>query len=105
MITKNSPIAVVDSGMGGITVLRKLHRIMPNENYIYFGDSANSPYGTKTKEQIRDITVNLVEKMMENKAGKAFVKTVEPVVMAILLLVVTAYLVDGSFNPFLYFRF
>ena len=68
MITKQSPIAVVDSGMGGITVLRKLHRIMPNENYIYFGDSANSPYGTKTKEQIRDITVNLVEKMMERGA-------------------------------------
>lgn len=68
MITKNSPIAVVDSGMGGITVLRKLHRIMPNENYIYFGDSANSPYGTKTKEQIREITVDLVERMMERGA-------------------------------------
>ena len=68
MITKNSPIAVVDSGMGGITVLKKLHRIMPNENYIYFGDSANSPYGTKTKDEIRDITVSLVEKMMERGA-------------------------------------
>lgn len=68
MITKSSPIAVVDSGMGGITVLKKLHRIMPNENYIYFGDSANSPYGTKTKEQIRDITVALVEKMMQRGA-------------------------------------
>ena len=68
MITKNSPIAVVDSGMGGITVLKKLHRIMPNENYIYFGDSANSPYGTKTKDEIRDITVRLVEKMMERGA-------------------------------------
>lgn len=68
MITKNSPIAVVDSGMGGITVLRKLHRIMPNENYIYFGDSANSPYGTRTKDEIRDITVALAEKMMERGA-------------------------------------
>ncbi len=68
MITKTSPIAVVDSGMGGITVLRKLHRIMPNENYIYFGDSANSPYGTKTKEQIRHITVDIVETMMKRGA-------------------------------------
>lgn len=67
MITKYSPIAVVDSGMGGITVLKKLHRIMPNENYIFFGDSANSPYGTKTKEEIRDITVSIVERQM--KAG------------------------------------
>ena len=47
----------------------------------------------------------LVEKIMKNKVGKSVVKTIEPVVMAILLLVVTAYLVDGSFNPFLYFRF
>ncbi|MBQ4348698.1 MAG: glutamate racemase [Clostridia bacterium] len=68
MITKESPIAVVDSGMGGITVLRKLHRLMPNENYIYFGDSANSPYGTKTKEEIRLLTVNAVESLMKRGA-------------------------------------
>ena len=66
--TSSSPIAVVDSGMGGITVLRKLHRIMPNENYIYFGDSANSPYGTKTKEEIKNITVNAVEALMKRGA-------------------------------------
>ncbi len=67
-ITKESPIAVVDSGMGGITVLKKLHRIMPNENYIYFGDSANSPYGTKTKEEIRILTVDAVEALMKRGA-------------------------------------
>lgn len=69
---KQSPIAVIDSGMGGITVLRKLHRIMPNENYIYFGDSANSPYGTKTTEQIRDLTVQGVEMLM-SKGAKSVV--------------------------------
>lgn len=68
MNKKTDPIAVVDSGMGGITVLRKLHRIMPNENYIYFGDSANSPYGTKTTEQIRELTVNAVEALMKRGA-------------------------------------
>ncbi len=68
MNKKTDPIAVVDSGMGGITVLRKLHRIMPNENYIYFGDSANSPYGTKTKEEIRSLTVNAVEMLMKRGA-------------------------------------
>lgn len=46
-----------------------------------------------------------VEKIMENKVGKVVVKNLEPVIMVVLLLVVTAYLVDGSFNPFLYFRF
>lgn len=68
MNKKTDPIAVVDSGMGGITVLRKLYRIMPNENYIYFGDSANSPYGTKTTEQIRELTVKAVEGLMERGA-------------------------------------
>lgn len=68
MNKKTDPIAVVDSGMGGITVLRKLHRLMPNENYIYFGDSANSPYGTKTTEEIRNLTVNAVESLMERGA-------------------------------------
>ncbi len=62
---KTSPIAVIDSGMGGISVLRKLYKIMPNENYIYFGDSANAPYGIKTIEEIRSLTVEAAERMIE----------------------------------------
>ena len=50
------PIAVFDSGVGGISVLRELVRIMPNENYIYYGDSLNAPYGTKTLEEVRRLT-------------------------------------------------
>lgn len=51
---KNSTdaIGVFDSGFGGISVLKELVSIMPNENYIYYGDSANAPYGIKTKEDI-----------------------------------------------------
>ena len=45
------PIAVFDSGVGGISVLRALLEEMPNENYRYYGDSANAPYGTKSLEQ------------------------------------------------------
>lgn len=45
-------IGVFDSGVGGVSVLRELTRLMPDENYIYMGDSANAPYGTKTKEEI-----------------------------------------------------
>ena len=44
------PIGVFDSGVGGISVLRELVAQMPNENYIFFGDSKNAPYGTKTLE-------------------------------------------------------
>ncbi len=56
MTNKTSPIGVFDSGMGGVSVLRKLSRIMPSEDFIYFGDSINAPYGTKSKDEIRDLT-------------------------------------------------
>ena len=44
------PIGVFDSGVGGISVLRELVALMPNENFIFYGDSKNAPYGTKTLE-------------------------------------------------------
>ena len=40
------PIGVFDSGVGGISVLRELVALMPNENFIFYGDSKNAPYGT-----------------------------------------------------------
>ncbi len=54
--TNELPIAVLDSGVGGISVLRELMRLMPNENYLYYGDSANAPYGEKTSEAVLAIT-------------------------------------------------
>lgn len=50
------PIGVFDSGVGGISVLRELVALMPNENYIFFGDSKNAPYGTKTLEEVQRLT-------------------------------------------------
>ena len=47
MDKRNLPIAFFDSGVGGISVLREALALMPRENYVYFGDSANAPYGTK----------------------------------------------------------
>ncbi|MBP5618277.1 MAG: aspartate/glutamate racemase family protein, partial [Clostridia bacterium] len=64
MINKSQPIAVIDSGIGGATVLRELLKVMPNENYIYFGDSANAPYGTKTVEQVQALSVATAERML-----------------------------------------
>lgn len=46
------PIGVFDSGIGGITVVRHIHKMLPKESVVYFGDSANLPYGTKTPQQI-----------------------------------------------------
>lgn len=48
----NAAIGVFDSGMGGLTCVQELNRLMPNENIIYFGDTARIPYGTRSKETI-----------------------------------------------------
>ncbi len=58
-------IAVFDSGVGGISVLKELVAQMPGENYLYFGDSANAPYGEKSTEQVRKLTLAAAESLME----------------------------------------
>jgi len=57
----NRPIGVFDSGVGGLTVLKRLTEELPNENYIYFGDTARVPYGEKTKEQLIDIVKEILD--------------------------------------------
>lgn len=54
-------IAVFDSGVGGLTCLEYLKKLLPNEDYIYFGDFKNNPYGTKTKEELRKILKENIE--------------------------------------------
>ncbi len=49
---KHRPIGVFDSGIGGLTVVREIRKILPEESIVYFGDSARVPYGTKSKETI-----------------------------------------------------
>ncbi len=51
-------IAVLDSGVGGISVLKELTSLLPNENYLYFGDKKNLPYGNKSKRKLLEITFN-----------------------------------------------
>jgi glutamate racemase len=60
---KEDYIAVFDSGVGGISVLRQLRKLMPNENYIYYGDSANAPYGSRTTAEVRALTLAAAEKL------------------------------------------
>ncbi len=50
------PVGVFDSGVGGISVLRELVALMPNENFIFYGDSKNAPYGTKSLEEVQKLT-------------------------------------------------
>lgn len=64
MITEK-PVGVLDSGVGGISILKALVEFMPYENFMYFGDSANAPYGEKTREEIRSLTMNNVALLLE----------------------------------------
>ena len=48
----NRPIAFFDSGVGGLTVFSKVKKLLPNENYLYFGDTKNMPYGEKTEDEL-----------------------------------------------------
>lgn len=61
----NRPIGIFDSGVGGISVLKECIKLLPNENFIYFGDIANAPYGDKTVEQIINLGLNNVEFMLK----------------------------------------
>jgi glutamate racemase len=49
---KTSPIGIFDSGIGGLTVAKRIIAMLPNENIVYFGDTARVPYGTKSNETV-----------------------------------------------------
>ncbi len=66
------PVAVMDSGIGGISVLKEIVKLMPNEDCIFFGDSVNAPYGTKELSQIRRIVMDRAE-YLYSKGIKALV--------------------------------
>ncbi|MFV0381618.1 MAG: glutamate racemase [Breznakia sp.] len=72
MSIKNASIAIFDSGLGGISVLRECMQLLPNEHFLYFGDSINAPYGTKDKKQILDHCFSICNFFME-KQVKAIV--------------------------------
>ena len=66
-------IAVFDSGVGGISVLRHLLRYLPGERYLYFGDSANAPYGSRSTEEVRQLTLAAAKKLTSEYGVKALV--------------------------------
>ena len=67
-----APVAVFDSGLGGISVLRELVRTLPRENYLYFGDSLHAPYGTKTPQEVVDLSLQAADRLL-SQGAKALV--------------------------------
>ena len=72
MAHKDDYIAVFDSGVGGISVLRHLLKELPQEKFLYFGDSINAPYGVRTRQEVEDLTMAALEKLLP-RGLKAFV--------------------------------
>ena len=90
MHTKNEYIAVFDSGVGGISVLRELVKKMPGEKFLYFGDSANAPYGKRTTEEVRRLTVDAAAMLMA-RGIKALVVACNTATAAAITDLRTAY--------------
>ena len=68
----NSPIGFFDSGVGGVTVFEQVKKLLPDENYIYFGDTKNMPYGEKTETQLLEFA-DRIFKFLGNQNAKAVV--------------------------------
>ena len=61
------PVAVFDSGLGGISVLRALVQRMPGEDFLYFGDSANAPYGVRPAAEVRELTQSVIARLYASR--------------------------------------
>ena len=72
IVMNNNPIGIFDSGIGGLTVLNKIIKILPNEKYIYYADTVNVPYGIKPKEEVKKYINGAVDFLI-NKKVKAIV--------------------------------
>lgn len=64
---RSLPIGVFDSGMGGLTVLKAMEQLLPNENMLYLGDTARLPYGTKSRETVSKYSEQAASKLIERQ--------------------------------------
>lgn len=64
-MNNNKPIGIFDSGIGGTSIWREIHRLLPNEKTIYLADSKNAPYGQKSKKEIIDLSIKNTELLLK----------------------------------------
>lgn len=67
-MSNNYPIGIFDSGLGGLTVVKAVREIMPNESIIYFGDTARVPYGNKSPELIQSYSLQIANFLIKHNA-------------------------------------
>lgn len=61
----NAPIGFFDSGLGGISVLCQTRKLLPAENFLYYGDSLHAPYGVRSVEEVRELTMDAAKLLVE----------------------------------------
>ena len=79
----NNPVAVFDSGIGSLSIIRELKREIPNEDLLYFADKAHFPYGTKSNPQLREIIVNTINYLKRFKPKMVVVASNTPSVQVL----------------------
>jgi glutamate racemase len=67
-MTNNNPIGLFDSGIGGTSIWKAIHQLMPNEDTIYLADSKNAPYGQKSKDEIIALSIKNTELLLNQNA-------------------------------------
>lgn len=72
MKENNNPVGVFDSGLGGLTIVKEIRKVLPKENLIYFGDSAHVPYGSKSPEAVTEFSLEIA-KFLESQNIKFLV--------------------------------
>ena len=65
MSKRKAPIGIFDSGVGGLTVLQEIQKTLPDYDYVYLGDSARAPYGTRSFDVVYEYTLQAVEKLFD----------------------------------------
>ncbi len=68
MSSDERPIGVFDSGVGGLSILRAMRRLMPEEPVLYFGDQGHIPYGPRSRDQIRDFSETITRFLLDKRA-------------------------------------
>lgn len=68
MDKNTNPIGLFDSGIGGTSIWKEIHSLLPNENTIYLADSTNAPYGQKSKEEIIELSIKNTEFLLEQNS-------------------------------------
>lgn len=90
MQKQDRPVAFFDSGLGGISVLRETVRLLPQENYLYYGDSLHAPYGVKSETQIQALSLAAAEHLV-SAGAKAIVVACNTATSAAIGLLRQAY--------------